>query len=80
MLNKETRARAEQKAVAKIIGITRKLKRLDGELDSPPFGISKEQVQIQINSTLADLEVWEMYLDLVELQDDINRQLLNELT
>lgn len=59
----DLKERVSNKALSKLIGISRELNRLDAELDNPPYGLSSEQVQIMIDSQLREQEVWRFILN-----------------
>ncbi len=59
----DLKERVGNKALSKLLSLGRQLKKLENELDNPPFRIGRELVQVQINSTLKEVEVWKFILN-----------------
>ena len=61
--SEELRERVSNKALAKLFMLSEKIKTLEPQVDNPPFGLSSELVQVQIESNLKEVEVWKFILN-----------------
>ncbi len=59
----DLKERVSTKALAKLIGIGWEIDKLEKQLDNPPFGLEREQVQGLIEYQLREKDVWMFILN-----------------